>query len=368
MRAWLPAQPGEEASLLAAQLESLTTVEGGTPITVTLVATDTGGLDRVLRSEPSLDLFEVDLFRLPGLVEDGRLAPLSSSSEGMYPSLVAAATIDGDLYCLPKDVSVLGLFYNMDLFDDAGIPYPSENWTWAELGSAAKAVSDLPTVRFTPFGLVLDDDVSRWLPFFLQAGGRLDPQMLDRTRTYEAVGEALSFYDGLLTDAYAIQPEYFRSSWGGPVFGNGRVGMAIEGNWLAPYLDAEYPNTRYGVTPLPAGPAGNGTVAFGSCYAVSVDSENPTAALAVIESLVSEAAMRERLSISPAIPARASVAADWAAQYPQLSALYAQLDGASIWQARAAAGRLLPELRRLLQDVVAGDQTIEEALDDLDFD
>ncbi len=368
LRAWLPAQPGEEGQLLAAQLEGLTTVESGTPISVTLVATDTGGLDRVLRSEPSLDLFEVDLFRLPDLVEDGRLAPLSSSIAEMHPSLIDAATIDGEFYCLPKDVSVLGLFYNMDLFDEAGISYPSDNWTWTDLGSAAEAVSGLPTVRFTPFGLVLDDDVSRWLPFFIQAGGLLDSPVHDRTRTNGAAGEALAFYDGLLTDAFAIQPEYFRSNWGGPVFGNGRVGMAIEGNWLAPFLDAEFPNTRYGVAPLPSGPAGSGTVAFGSCYAVSADSENQAAALAVIESLVSEAAMRERLSISPAIPARTSVAADWEAQYPQLGALRAQLDGASVWQARGAAGQLLPELRRLLQDVVAGDQTIEEALDDLDFD
>jgi multiple sugar transport system substrate-binding protein len=373
LSAWLPVQHGEEETLLAAQVAELATVESSTPITLTLLATDTGDLDRVLRSEKTLDLFEVDLFRLPALVEDGRLAPLfslpaalPSMSAAFDPGLIDAATIDGVLYCLPKDVHTLGLFYNMDLFDAAEISYPSDRWTWDELSSAAEAIGGLPTVRFTPFGLVLDDDISRWLPFFLQAGGSWGAEGGGGVDNAEAVGQALSFYDGLLTGAGAIQPEYFGSSWGGPVFGNGRVGMAIEGNWLGPYLDAEYPAIRYGVAPLPTGPGGNGTIAFGTCYAVSADSAHPAEALTVIDTLASDVAMRERLFVGAAIPARTSAMVAWGEQYPQLLALRSQLDGATIWQARGAIGQRLPELRRLLQDVIAGDLTVEEALDGLD--
>ncbi|MBT2700642.1 extracellular solute-binding protein [Bacillus sp. ISL-40] len=32
----------------------------------------------------------------------------------------------------------VGLYYNKKLFDDAGVPYPDENWTWADIEKVAK--------------------------------------------------------------------------------------------------------------------------------------------------------------------------------------------------------------------------------------
>src|SRR5690606_39211325 len=53
---------------------------------------------------------------------------------GMYiPQLLENHRyIDGNIYTLPKVFSTLGVYYNKDLFDQAGIAYPQPGWTWEE--------------------------------------------------------------------------------------------------------------------------------------------------------------------------------------------------------------------------------------------
>ena len=45
------------------------------------------------------------------------------------------------LYGLPCEFTTLGFFYNKDLFDKAGIPYPTSDWDWKEFEEKAKRIS-----------------------------------------------------------------------------------------------------------------------------------------------------------------------------------------------------------------------------------
>jgi multiple sugar transport system permease protein len=48
-----------------------------------------------------------------------------------YPNLVAAHSLDGKLYVLPRDIAPISVvYYNKRLFDEAGVPYPDGTWTW----------------------------------------------------------------------------------------------------------------------------------------------------------------------------------------------------------------------------------------------
>ena len=44
---------------------------------------------------------------------------------------------DGKTYAIPKDVDTIALWYNKTMFDEAGIAYPDENWTWDDYYDAA---------------------------------------------------------------------------------------------------------------------------------------------------------------------------------------------------------------------------------------
>ena len=60
----------------------------------------------------------------------------------IIPSFAENATIDGVQYGIPLIASSRALFYNTDLFEEAGVAEPPA--TWDELRAAAQAITDLP--------------------------------------------------------------------------------------------------------------------------------------------------------------------------------------------------------------------------------
>ena len=60
-----------------------------------------------------------------------------------FSSTVEALTFDGKLYGLPWGVHPgwYGLYYNKAMFDQAGVDYPTEDWTYEDLLEAAKKIA-----------------------------------------------------------------------------------------------------------------------------------------------------------------------------------------------------------------------------------
>src|SRR4051812_39068257 len=63
--------------------------------------------------------------------------PLTSLNE----LAVKDFTIDGKQLGLPRDLNVIALFYNKDLFDKAGVAYPDDSWDWQKLVDVAKQLT-----------------------------------------------------------------------------------------------------------------------------------------------------------------------------------------------------------------------------------
>ena len=49
---------------------------------------------------------------------------------------------DGRMYGVPKDKDNVVLVYNKNLFDQAGLSYPDESWTWDDLERASQQIYD----------------------------------------------------------------------------------------------------------------------------------------------------------------------------------------------------------------------------------
>ena len=47
---------------------------------------------------------------------------------------------DGKIYGVPVSVVTSCLYYNKDLFDQAGVEYPSDDWTWEDVEKASKEI------------------------------------------------------------------------------------------------------------------------------------------------------------------------------------------------------------------------------------
>ena len=73
-----------------------------------------------------------------------------------FPSVIQSCRYEGTLYVLPKKVSTPAcVHYNMDLFDAAGLPYPTRDWTWEEALELARKLTADPDGdgRIDQFGL-----------------------------------------------------------------------------------------------------------------------------------------------------------------------------------------------------------------------
>jgi multiple sugar transport system substrate-binding protein len=95
--------------------------------------------------------------------------------DDFYPSERQAATVNGKVVGLPALVDNLSLVYNKKMFAQAGIPAPTNDWSWQQFRDAAKKLSD-PGKHTYGWAYVNDgseDTVWRFLAMLWQAGGDL---------------------------------------------------------------------------------------------------------------------------------------------------------------------------------------------------
>lgn len=123
---------------------------------VTIEMVDLGSTDymTVLATELSGDGTDFDVVTIkdvPGyatLVQKNAIIPLDDyiSADGVDLSKYAGATdqvvVDGKLYELPFRNDFWVVFYNKDLFDTAGVPYPTNDMTFDEYDALARQMTD----------------------------------------------------------------------------------------------------------------------------------------------------------------------------------------------------------------------------------
>ncbi|QNO37263.1 sugar ABC transporter substrate-binding protein [Protaetiibacter sp. SSC-01] len=89
------------------------------------------------------DVFDIEYANYAEFQANGVLAPLTVSDASVYrPSVLEAYQTDGTQYALPSSFSDVVLYYNKELFDAAGLDYPSADWTWEDERAAAEALTD----------------------------------------------------------------------------------------------------------------------------------------------------------------------------------------------------------------------------------
>ena len=106
------------------------------------------------------DVFYLPAETLDGYVATGKILPLNGVVQlsPYIKSLNTAFTKNGKTYAVAKDFNTLALEYNKDLFDEAKVPYPDNNDTWADfqtklinlkkaLGNDYSAICLAPTFR-----------------------------------------------------------------------------------------------------------------------------------------------------------------------------------------------------------------------------
>lgn len=260
------------------------------------------------------DILWWDAFAAEPLMAKGALKPLDDYMDrydvrrtDFLGPLLDAFTYQGKVYGIPKDFSSLALFYNKRLFREAGVPLPTDAWTWDDLTRASRAIqSALGPKGVTALALSLDP--ARWLPFVYQNGGAFFSE--DRSKVVidsPAAVEAVEFYARLKHEGLAGLPSDLGGGWEGGTFSLEKAAMTISGPWLVDFLDKEAPNVDYGVVRLPAGPEGRANMLFTVAYVIPATSRNPETAWQLVEYLTSLETQLFVLRSQKLLPTRAGV-------------------------------------------------------------
>ena len=92
-----------------------------------------------------------------------------------YPQALDAFRWRRQLLCLPQNISGLMVYYNKNLFEAAGWPYPADNWTRDEFLTTARALTrDMDSDgQIDQYGLGIEPSLPRLAPFIWQNNGSL---------------------------------------------------------------------------------------------------------------------------------------------------------------------------------------------------
>lgn len=247
------------------------------------------------------------------------LGPLMAQSTmldeaGYYPiALDAFRDSSGTLVCIPQNISSQVVYYNRDLFDAAGLPYPDGSWDWAAFRETARALT-LPDANgdgeADQFGLGLEPTILRMAPFVWQNGGRLVDDwvaptgfVLDSAESIEAMSFVinLSVRDGVVPNANqeAVQTH-------GDRFLSGNIAMYVNSRRITPTV-REVVDFAWDVVPLPRGEQA-ATVLHSDGYCMARQSSVQDAAWRFIEFAVSEEGQQIASKLGRTVPSLQSVA------------------------------------------------------------
>ncbi|WP_144127264.1 sugar ABC transporter substrate-binding protein [Catellatospora sichuanensis] len=230
------------------------------------------------------DVFYVDAARFADFASVGALEPYAEALPAageFYGTLRQAFTYQGRFYCAPKDFATLALQVNEELWARAGLTAADVPRDWTQLTAVAERIA---AKGITP--LVVGDTVERIGAFLVQAGGWLiSPDGARATADSPENLTALQYVQQLLRARLARYPSALDTGWAGEAFGRGLAAMTIEGNWIKGALAGDYPGVRYTVHELPAGPAGEGTLSFTTCWGISARTPYRAQAVAFVEAM-----------------------------------------------------------------------------------
>lgn len=270
-------------------------------------------------------------------------------------------SLDGKQFAIPKDYDTIALWYNKTLFDEAGISYPDETWTWDTLKEAAKKLTKPDGSQYGMCAGLHNQE--GYYNFVYQNGGTIITDNNESgyadAKTVEGIKEYFSYV------SEGLSPEIYDDAARAEAIQNGQCAMGLFGSWnLSGFAANEFMTQNFDCAVLPSAKDGNRSSIFnGLGNAIAATTEHPDEAWKWVEYLSSEAGQKRQAELGIAISAYEGTADAWAAAYPDFNVKcyidmveYAQIrpysHQTSVWEDKAY---------ELLKGAYAGNEDLQAA-------
>lgn len=208
-------------------------------------------------------------------------------AEDFYDVAVDSFRWQGQLMCIPQNISSLVVYYNERLFVEAGVPFPADDWTWDDFVQTARALTrerDGDGV-VDQYGLGVEPSLFRLAPFVWQNDAPLvddvqNPHRLTLTRPPSL--EALQWFVDLRAEHGVVPTRVEEASQDSESrFIAGTTAMFLNSRRGTPtYREIEA--FTWDVAPLPRGKIAAG-ILHSDAYCLSATAADKAAAWTFIE-------------------------------------------------------------------------------------
>ncbi len=274
---------------------------------------------------------------------------------------------DGALYAIPLDFTTMVMFYNKRLFDEAGVPYPRDGWTWQDFLTTAERLTiaapedgrasavQLPR----QFGFWFENVVPFWIPWFWTSGG--DILTSDGTRASGALDRrasaaAVGFLHDLMYQHGAAPTPRQSAMAGVNLFLEGRAAMDLKGHWML--IDYGARGLDVGVVGLPTRTGGPPvTVLYAAGQAIMKHARHPELAWEYIKYMTSYEVQTKRVASGLAISGNIATARHYAGTPVEDAFLDSVATARLPWGARSERYMFIEDLLgEMMRDVLASPQ------------
>lgn len=182
------------------------------------------------------------MWNTPQFVEAGIVEELSSfidrdgvDMDQYHPVTKSWAEYNGGVWGLPKDYTPRAIYYNKDVFDEAGVPYPKDGWTFDEFLEISKKITNGESGADARYGYVaIPGHTYAMQQFIWSNGGDLcspDGKTASGYIDSPEVVEVVEWYKKLFDMSITTSTMDAYQNLGQTEFQTGIVGMMDNGSW-----------------------------------------------------------------------------------------------------------------------------------------
>ncbi|ASL87907.1 sugar ABC transporter substrate-binding protein [Serratia marcescens] len=310
-------------------------------------------LDSAAAGGVAPDIFWINMPYFVQYAKNGIMEPLAPyikdsglKLDDVVASSVKAYQYDGQQMAIPRDVDSIAVWYNKKLFDQAGVSYPTSDWSWDDLKNKATALKS--GLKGAAFPLVMDlsiDGQDSYMNLLFQNGNHIVPK--DGQPTDIANDKSIWVYQqlqGMMKDGLMPSAQQMSEVKTENIFQSNRAAMVYAGSWLAaPFANNPLINDHIGVVMMPKIERQSG-VAHSLAFAMSAKSAHKQAAWKYIAFMSSEASQAELAKV--VIPANKTAAKVWAQQIQKVD-VSPYIQTLEVTQAYPTAGTNTPKWQNM---------------------
>jgi len=244
------------------------------------------------------DVFIIEYGQLAGLLDKEQLLDLKPMIEAdgydlsQFPEMmIEAYTHEGGIYGLPDNLASIALFYNQDMFEEAGAMLPTDKWDdegWTVddfFNSCEKLTKVDDSGKATHWGYDVTTWDKVWQTWVRVFGGQIVDDPFFPTECVlnekEAV-EGLQFLFDLRWEyGFAPKPEAMADMGSTELLLSGRLGMLNNGSWaFNNFRDIDF---TVGLGHYPSGPGGRANYVFYYPLVIPKTTESPECAFELLK-------------------------------------------------------------------------------------